>query len=363
MWKAYVAKPRRILLPPGRPTHSDGSADTLARLYMLHGLWWCVHAAQDKHYDTFQKVARTALGDFERCANTFADVMVFTAHARDVLHEVARSATEFEVRCAWGSLGQTCWVVSSHALCPRRQFQANPVLVAAFMDLFVSYIRLYMMLESVDDREVAVGMFGAARKILTGSAGDDLPAYVAAGSPRALRLRSPHQLTQPCPPAATRRFCTRVAAFIHRMREPVAALQEDFKPVCGQITGVLVSLKFQIANCFRVLKAGRESTFNPLNLPAKLGDCETDPVFRDLLYFDRLKVWVTLGFLACPFNLATPGALDCVRMVLEEGFAVAIWEDEVRHQAGGGGGALPVTDALRLCARHATPDPTRPPTV
>ena len=68
-------------------------------------MWLCValgvlgvHVSQDKHYDTFQKVARTALSDFEGCVNTFADVMLFTTHARDVLHEVARTATEFEVR-------------------------------------------------------------------------------------------------------------------------------------------------------------------------------------------------------------------------------------------------------------------------
>ena len=76
------------------------------------------------------------------------------------------------------------------------------------------------------------------------------------------------------------------------MRDPVAALQEDFKPICEavrlslvvheltpvqegnvaplaipQITRVLVDLKLPLKSSFRVLKTGQESKFNPLNAP------------------------------------------------------------------------------------------------
>ena len=98
----------------------------------------------------------------------------------------------------------------------------------------------------------------------------------------------------------------------------------------AQITNVLVKLKPQLSNCFRVLKTGRESTFNPLNIPQELGSYEGDPVFRDMLFFDHIKSWIALGFLVCPFNIDVPGALDVLGMVLQEGFVVVIWEDELR---------------------------------
>ena len=62
-------------------------------------------------------------------------------------------------------------LLCSAVLC---QFSSNPVLVIPFMELFERYIKLNLLMEAFHDREVVVGMFGSARKVLTGARGDEL---------------------------------------------------------------------------------------------------------------------------------------------------------------------------------------------
>lgn len=306
-----------------------------------HLLTLCVHGQDRKQYDAFQLVAHHALKDFEAAVTAFADVRVFTGLALEVLHDVAQSSAEFSVRERRSlARGPTCLTIvpCCHSskptpCCWNRIWSCSCAMCACSC----SWGRWTMRL-SWWPCLASHARCGLAHSVTT-----------CQGTPALLRgspiRTAPHLCA--CAPS--------VADFIHRMRDPVAALQEDFKPICEavrlslvvheltpeqegnvapraipQITRVLVDLKLPLKSSFRVLKTGQESKFNPLNAPSTLGTCETDPVFQHLLFFDRVKTWVTFGFLVCPFNLSVPGAMDAVRMVLEDGFAVQVWEDEVR---------------------------------
>lgn len=96
-----------------------------------------------------------------------------------------------------------------------------------------------------------------------------------------------------------------------------------------QVTDLLLGLRHSINECFRVFKSGQHNLFNPLSAVAELGKCETRTLYRDLAHFGRFHQWVVLGFLVCPWDLALGDAMGMLRGMLEEGFVVHIYQDEV----------------------------------
>ena len=94
---------------------------------------------------------------------TFIDLENFQEVARHKLLEVVGATAKFEVRVNLDFDFSKCTIRSPASLFV--QFQANLDLTVKTLDLLVSYTKLHFLLRVVENKELMLGMFGAAYQI------------------------------------------------------------------------------------------------------------------------------------------------------------------------------------------------------
>eukprot|EP01006_Ploeotia_vitrea_P037978 TRINITY_DN66191_c5_g3_i2.p1 TRINITY_DN66191_c5_g3~~TRINITY_DN66191_c5_g3_i2.p1 ORF type:complete len:1186 (+),score=697.15 TRINITY_DN66191_c5_g3_i2:131-3688(+) len=223
-------------------------------------------------YEVFAKRAANICSELQDYYLTFIDAMQCHDATWKLLLDVSKSIVEFK-------------------------FNLNPDLMTSFLNLFVAYLRLHMLVSRVEDAKLLLSAYARAYHHTHGNTEPNflrIASYVGdAGDDVILSLRD---------------RCSDITLCI-------GETLRSFLPVVGKWNDIQMLLGQRL--------------FNVLDKEKEMAKPHKESEFRELLYLDKFHEWVLWGFLMCPAELQPDGALELLQMCLKNTFVLPVYRNEL----------------------------------
>lgn len=220
--------------------------------------------------DLFNKRAQEIETELQDVYLTYLDVMNFNDAAWKLLPDMAKSIVNFKL-------------------------EVNVDLMVLYMDLFVSYVQLHLLLSRVEDSKLLLSAYARA-------------------------YNQTHGNTEP--------NFLRIANYVEQYANPIAKLRD-------QCTELELSIGDTLSNFFMPLSKwvdpkfiSEKNIFTILDHPKDMAAESASTDLIEIINFDKLQLWSIYGYLICPIALEKPNALQVLQLCLADHFVAPVYRDQ-----------------------------------
>lgn len=114
----------------------------------------------------------------------------------------------------------------------------------------------------------------------------------------------------------------------------VRAMQDELRAIGTPLGNTLVNLMPLYAKIRTVTLLRKEGSLNITLKPEEMGRPTIDKFHFQMMHDSQLYLWITFGFLICPEALAANGAVELLKMVLNDGYVTPVFKGTVSSDLG-----------------------------
>eukprot|EP01129_Flabellula_baltica_P016062 TRINITY_DN8399_c0_g1_i1.p1 TRINITY_DN8399_c0_g1~~TRINITY_DN8399_c0_g1_i1.p1 ORF type:complete len:1138 (-),score=181.51 TRINITY_DN8399_c0_g1_i1:32-3445(-) len=170
----------------------------------------------------------------------------------------------------------------------------EPTLTSNFMNLLVTYVKLILLLEIIEEKKLIIYIFGLLNRVT-----------------RQPAIDAPKKLFE----------------FINRYEKRWKQLREDFHPLSHFIGKTLSSIYNDYTSIKTTSILRNDGHMSVVKHPSLSKNYEPTEVLN-CKTISKVNEWVIFGFMVCLEGLAVPNALDFLKFVLEDGFNISIFGEK-----------------------------------
>lgn len=225
---------------------------------------------KEKGWDIFQKRAAEITSQLQDYYLTFVDAMEFDHSAFELLAELSKTVTF--------------------------QYDINPDLMGFYMDLFLGYLQLHILISRVPDMKLYLTTYARAYQCANGNT-----------EPEFFRL----------------------AHYLNEFEMPLDALRDRCADLSLGVGNMLMSFFPLVLRWNDSKTIATSNMFSVADDANNMDNTKFVKEHLELLQIDRFQQWVLYGFLACPSELHRENALVMLQMCLKSTFVVPVYRDQM----------------------------------
>jgi NCK-associated protein 1 len=175
------------------------------------------------------------------------------------------------------------------------QFDTHQDLMIRFFDLFVGYVQLMLVSSTLPDVSSYVTYYAYAYEL---TKSQEEPNW------------------------------NDVRKFVDGMDKPVKRIREELEPLGLHIGQSLRNITEVFMSFTNINYLKDKNLFNLLESPQSLGLCEEDSFYKNIIFVNKMKLWILYGYLICPNELQGDPARELLKYALGDGQLILIYRDQ-----------------------------------